>query len=64
MPYKIDFDKGGKQKIARAIFWLIFAFCVFSMAAELVKTKGSWCPVPASGNKAVTGNKVIMENKR
>jgi hypothetical protein len=58
MPHKIDFDKGGKQKIARAIFWLIFAFCVFSMAAELIKTKGAWCPVPPAGKNAV------MENKR
>jgi hypothetical protein len=45
----MEFDKFMKQKIARAIFWLIFAFCVFSLFMELKRTGGSCCPF--IGNK-------------
>jgi hypothetical protein len=42
-----------KQKIARAIFWLIFAFCVASLVMELKKTGGSCCPYFGNRSKAV-----------
>jgi hypothetical protein len=57
MPHKIEFDKGTKQKISRAIFWLIFAFCVVSLIFEFAKSGGWRCPYigkrpPAAMEKA------------
>jgi preprotein translocase subunit SecG len=39
MPQENEKGKGMKQKISRAIFWLVLAFCIVSLVMELGKAR-------------------------
>ncbi len=43
-----------RQKISRAIFWLLFAFCVISLIVEFKKTCGERCAAPGREPASIT----------
>jgi preprotein translocase subunit SecG len=54
MPQENEKGKGMRQKISRAIFWLLFAFCVISLIVEFKKTCGERCAAPGREPASIT----------